>query len=55
MEVLGILGFALGSTGMTFAIIAWGQLASLKKELADLKTSLEDSGVLKQRAESEDK
>ena len=55
MEAFGILGFTLGSTGMTFAIIAWGQIAGLKKQFEDLKKSLEDSGVLKDRAESEDK
>ena len=55
METFGILGFTLGSTGMTFAIIAWAQIASLKKEFDDLKKSLRDSGVLKGRAESGDK
>ncbi len=55
MDVFGILGFTLGSAGVTFAIIAWGQIASLNKEFEDLKKSLEDSGVLKERTESEDK
>ena len=49
MEAFGILGFTLGSTGMTFAIIAWGQIASLKKEVEALKQSLEDAGVFKER------
>lgn len=55
MEVFGIMGFTLGSAAMTFAIIAWGQIASLKKEVEDLKKSLEDSGVLREQAESEDR
>ena len=36
-----------GMTGLSFAIIAWGLLGSLRKEFEDLKKSLEDSGVLK--------
>ena len=40
MEVFGLLGFIFGLSGMTFAIIAWGQIASLKKEFEDLKKSL---------------
>jgi energy-converting hydrogenase Eha subunit A len=33
METLGFLGFTLGSTGVTFALIAWGQIAELRKSL----------------------
>ncbi len=47
MEVFGILGFTIGGSAMTFAIIAWSQIASVKKELDELKKSLETSGVLK--------
>ena len=38
---------AFGIIGMTFGIIAWGLIASLRKEFEELKKSLEDSGVLK--------
>ncbi len=55
MDAFGLMGFIFGMSGLSFAIIAWGQIASLKKEFEDLKKSLEDSGVLKERAESEDK
>ena len=37
---------AFGIIGMTFAIISWSLVASLKKELEDLKKKLGDSGVL---------
>ena len=40
---------------MSFAIIAWGQIATLKKEFEDLKKNLVDSGILKGQAKSEDK
>ena len=40
---------------MTLAIIAWGQLASLQKEFDDMKKSLEESGVLKERADAWEK
>ena len=52
MEAFGILGFTFGLAGLTFAIIAWGQFASLKKEFEDLKKSLGESGVLKERSAS---
>jgi hypothetical protein len=37
---------AFGIIGMTFGIISWSLVASLKKELEDLKKKLGDSGVL---------
>jgi len=43
MAAFAILGFTLGSTGVTFSIIAWGQIASLKKEFGKLKKSLPES------------
>ncbi len=49
------LGFVFGMSGMSFAIIAWGQIASLKKEFKALKKNLEDSGVLKEQAKPKDK
>lgn len=49
------VGFVFGISGMTFGIIAWGLIATLRKEFEDLKKSLEDSGVLKEQAKSEDK
>ena len=45
-------GFVFGLTGMSFAIIAWGLVFSLRTELQDLKKNLEDSGVLKDQTES---
>ena len=45
---------AFGIIGMTFGIIAWGLVANVSKELKELKKRLEDSGVLKEEAESED-
>ena len=55
METFGVLGSTLGSAGVCFAIIAWGQIASLKKEFEDLKKNLEDSGVLKDQTGSQGK
>ena len=49
------MGFVLGSTGMFFGIVAWGLIAKLRKEFEDLKKNLEESGVLKEQTESEDK
>ena len=53
--VFGIIGMSLGTTGMTFGIVSSGHIASLRKEFEDLKKNVEDSGVLKEQAESEDK
>ena len=44
-----IMGFILGSIGMTFAIIAWEHINNLKLELDDLKKLLDESGLLKQK------
>ena len=43
---------AFGIIGTSFGIIAWGLIAKLRKEFEDLKKNLEDSGVLKEQAES---
>jgi hypothetical protein len=40
------LGFIFGLAGLSFAIIAWGLIATLRKEFEELKKNLEDSGVL---------
>ena len=53
--VFGLMGFCLGSTGVSFAIISWGQITSLRKEFESMKKRLEDSGVLKEQAKSEKK
>jgi len=45
---------AFGIIGMSLAIIGWGLVANVSKELKELKKRLEDSGVLKEEAESED-
>ena len=54
MDTFGILGFVLGSTGMTFGIIAWSHIASLSKDLQDLKKDLVDSGLLREKLDSAD-
>ena len=46
------IGFVFGMTGMSFAIIAWGLIGSLRKDFEDLKKNLQDSGVLKDQTES---
>ena len=45
MEVFGIIG-------TSFGIINWILIAKLRKEFEDLKKNLEDSGVLKEQADS---
>ena len=47
------MGFIFGLSGMSFAIIAWGLTASLRKEFEDLKKNLEDSGVLTKQTEKD--
>ena len=49
------LGFVFGMLGMSLAIVGWGLIGSLRKEFEDLKKNLEDSGVLKDQTESQDK
>ncbi len=46
------IGFIFGMMGMSYAVIAWGLVGSLRKEFEDLKKNLEDSGVLKDQTES---
>ena len=41
------MGFIFGMAGISFAIIAWGQIAVLRKEFEQLKKKLEDKGVIK--------
>lgn len=41
-----VLGFIFGVSAMSFAIIAWAQIADLRKELEDLRKKLKDSGAL---------
>ena len=48
------MGFIFGMSGIPFAIIAWGQIAVLRKEFEDLKKNLKDSGVLKEQTKPED-
>ena len=38
---MDVLGFVFGLSGMSFAITAWTQVASLRKELDDLKKRLD--------------
>lgn len=46
------IGFVFGMMGMSYAVIAWGKVASLRKEFEELKKNLEDSGVLNDQSES---
>ena len=48
------VGFIFGLSGLSFAIIAWGQISSLRKEFEDLKRTLEDSSVLKEQPKPAD-
>jgi hypothetical protein len=48
------MGFIFGMAGISLAIMAWGQIATLRKEFEYLKRNLENAGVLKRRTESED-
>ena len=38
---MDVLGFVFGLSGMSFAITAWTQVASLRKEFEDLQKRLE--------------
>jgi len=56
METMGLMGFIFGLSGLSFGLMAWQQIAGLKKEFEDLKKDLVgDSGVLKKQAGPEDK
>ncbi len=45
MDAMSIIGFTFGTTAFTFAIIGWGQIAKLQKEVTDLKQDLVRAGV----------
>ena len=51
MEAMGLIGFMVGGAGMTFALVALGQVANLKNELNELKITLNASGVIKEDSE----
>ena len=40
MEVFGIMGFCLGSMGMTFEIVAFAQIQELKKQIEKLEQEI---------------
>ena len=44
MEAFGIIGFGVGSAGMTIAIIALGQIAELRKKLEQLEREIAGTG-----------
>jgi len=48
------MGFIFGMAGISFAMIAWGQIAALKKEFEDLKKKLEGAGILGDQADSDE-
>ena len=43
MESMGIIGFIFGLAGLSYAMTAKKDVAKLKQEFEDFKTSLEDS------------
>ena len=42
------MGYIFGMAGLSFAIMAWGQVSTLKKELDELKKKLVEKGVLQE-------
>ncbi len=48
------VAFILGTTGVSFAIIGWGLVNSLRREFEDLKTQLQESGSLSDRTDPSD-
>ncbi len=48
MEAFGIIGMSFGLPAFTFALIAMNQANCVKKELKELKKTLDDSGILKE-------
>ena len=52
MEAMGIMGFMIGGCGMTFALVAMGQIGKLKQELDELKNELEKSGTIQAETRS---
>ena len=49
------IGFIFGSAGLTFALIAWEKLNSLRKEFESLKKELEETGTIKVKLETDNK
>ena len=49
------VGFVLGITGFSLAIVAMGLVVNLRNEFEALKKNLEDSGVLKDQTKSVNK
>ena len=47
------IGFIFGMAGLSFALIAKGQIDSLKIEFDELKNRLEESGTLTAQVEPE--
>ncbi len=45
------LGYIFGMAGLSFAIMAWGQVSNLKKEFDELKKQLEQQGILTKQDE----
>lgn len=43
MEAMGIIGFIFGLAGLSVAMTAKNQLASLKQEFEDMKKNIENS------------
>ena len=47
MGTFGIVGFSFGISGLIFGIIAMGNAAKNTKDLEELRTELEESGIIK--------
>lgn len=41
------MGYIFGLAGLSFALMAWEKIATLRKEFESLKQQLEQGGVLK--------
>ncbi len=41
-----VMGFIFGMAGVSFAMMAWGQIAVLRKEFDQLNEKLKNAGVI---------
>lgn len=45
MEAISILGFVFGMSGLSFGLIALGQVQALKNDLAELRDQLSNNSA----------
>lgn len=55
MEAFGIIGMTFGMMGMSFGLLSWVQVQGVSKELAEMKASLRESGLLGDDSHDNDK